>query len=1148
MELETSNNFTDVGVTDLKLNENEMGSKLDDDWSITDTKVVVVGQSSGETAAEDITESTDDIIEHDVIACLDDVSGTRCILRSQKRKLSADKNNEFDSKKSRARSLIEKNTEQMLDDMSAMDNSNGNEYKEDNMLNTRQTNEVEVEGKCMDVFENMDYSLYQVAEHCGNKEVLVGTEQIKNSVCGLKDGWDKHYVFSDVVRSEVNNNKSNETVIAKTDVLDKSIYKTKGGVINANQVENVSKTSGNILMHILCKDKKENSYKTESNTSNADKIEIHSKAPNKSKLNKGVKNSEIQATGIDKAGMNTTDLEKPKMNHHIANFESDPKNVDEKFQTDLIETKCDSNVFICPVCGKILPNQSRMTYHMTNHSDERIHKCSECEKTFKTKDVLTRHVRTHKPTRHFCCETCGAGFNQTGALQRHRLVHTDVKPHKCKTCGAEYRTAFSLKAHKLRTNHYSDDDKKTLSGFKCDKCGKEFLSRYEYNRHYRTHLDTKPFTCTVCLKSFNDMSNLRQHSKIHDNDRPHECGSCDRRFIQPRSLRKHLVESGHCDKNGNRINSPVKILVKAEKEKTDFPCHSCNTSFQDRKMLQDHHASSEHLSKMQSNRTGIHSEIKTPVHVSRKKPVSILSNFDLLSAAASHVEKLALEKDSTEVTKTGPERMDKTIPEKLNKVEETEVNNMCQSPVYRDNIGKNSNDEQNMQGLGNNMMNSDTVYKTVENSNEENTEVQQDYDFQKGTELHKILTADTVNSNVEDTGVQQDIVSQTGSELRRILTADSVGQTGISRGIKTEAKTYPMTMQPKSKIILFKVNPGSVPLTNSKTTGSNIYYSKSVSTGCNLTLQSSLDTSMTSFTLIPVNSTIQPTESVQRATSESAESFTGLKTKQGSKYVAKTVSSSSMNNQQTVSNSSMNSQQTVSNSSMNSQPSELQKQLVNYQSSELRKHLLSVQPQRSQFHGTILRNIKPESMRQESKLVTESFDLKTESHIAHSEEHTNTESDSSKLPDFCFDSDVILNNDTDSAKSENTDVNNDVNSYLDGNAFVESHSKANSDSETTLTNTNSDNGNIFMNFLQEDSFPQTLYFSKPGSTERQFDPFFYNNPTRSQILYPSTSTETWPGAGPSLNTTLLQDSKFSNTDQGNSESFNSASEQMFSLP
>ena len=1128
MELNTGDNFPeDVVVTDINsLNENEMRSKLDDDWNITDTKVVVVGQSSGETAAEDITESTDDIIEHDVIACLDDVSGTRCILRSQKRKLSAEKNNEFDSKTSRARTLIEKNMDQMLDDMSAMDNNN--EYKEDNMLNTRQTNEVEVEGKCMDVFENMDYSLYQVAEHSGNKAVLVGTEQIKTGFCDLKDGLDKNYVFSDIGRSEVNNN--NETLVDKTDALDKSIYKTKGDVVNTNQVENGSKTSSNILMHILCEDKKENSYKTESNTSNADEIEIHSKATNKSKLNKGVKNSEVQATDIDKVGMKTTALEKPKMTHHIANFESDAQN-------DLCETKCDSNTFICPVCGKILPNKSRMTYHMTNHSDERLHKCSECEKTFKTKDVLTRHIRTHKPTRHFCCETCGAGFNQTGALQRHRLVHTDVKPHKCKTCGAEYRTAFSLKAHKLRTNHYSDDDKKTLSGIKCDKCGKEFLSRYEYNRHYRTHLDTKPFTCTVCLKSFNDMSNLRQHSKIHDNDRPHECGSCDRRFIQPRSLRKHLVESGHCDKNGKRINSPVKILVKKEKEKTYFPCLSCNTSFQDRKMLQDHQASSEHLSKMHSNRTEIHSEIKTQMNVSRKKPVSILSNFDLLSAAASHVEKLALEKDSTEVIKTGPEIMDKTIPEKLDKVDEIEVNIMYQKPVNSYNIGKNSNDEQNMQELGNNMMNSDTAYKTVENSNEENTEVQQDYDFQKGTELHKILTADTVNSNAEDTGVQQDIVSQTGSELRRILTAGAVGQTGISRGIKTEAKTYPMTMQPKSKIILFKVNPGSVPLTNSKTTGSNIYYSKSVSTVSNLTLQSSLVTSKTSFTLIPVNRTIQPTETVQSATSERAQSFTGLKTKQGSQYVAKTVSSSNMNNQQTV-----------SSSSMNSQPSELQKQLLNYQSSELRKHLLSVQPYKSQFHGTILRNIKPESRRQESKLLTESFDLKTESHIAHSEEHTNTESDSSKLPDFCFDSDVILNNDTDSAKSENIDANNDVNSYLDGNAFAESHSKANSDSETTLTNTNSDNGNIFMNFLQEDSFPQTLYFSKPGSTERQFDPFFYNNPTRSQILYPSTSSETWPGAGTSLNTTLLQDSKFSNTDQGNSESFNSASEQMFSLP
>ena len=789
---------------------------------------------------------------------------------------------------------------------------------------------------------------------------------------------------------------------------------------------------------------------------------------------------------------------------HIANFECTVDNCGKTFPTEASysahKAKHDSKRNICSVCGKILPSLSKLKYHMTYHSDDRIHKCDECEKSFKTRDVLTKHLRTHKSTRHYYCETCGAGFDQSGALQRHLLVHTDIKPHQCTVCGIEYRSIASLKAHKLRANHYSDDDKKTVPAITCDTCGKEFLARYEYKRHLVTHTDEKPFTCNLCFKSFNDKSNLRQHSKIHENDRPHSCGTCNRSFIQPRSLRKHLAESGHSDKAGNKISLPAD--VKVDKDDVSFPCLSCNRHFTDWKTLHEHQASSGHFEfdKILEYRPETCNEKQITMHPSPEKPVSVMSNFELLSAAASHVEKLAQKKGATDVLEKQLDKRDKSLPlveEKLDKIETTlsfisTVSHQSEKPFYDAKLDRNSNNVQNIPGSGSGMLKLVPSDETAINSNVESTE------FWK-TKLH------------------------TGDILHKYPGYKILGlNTDTSTGNMVNAKTYPESVQPTSRIILFKVNsnPASVPLSASNNTGSNILYSKIVSSSSKLTIQPGfVNTAKSGSKFISINTTSSPRDVVQSTDIPSVN--TELKSSLESQNVAQTISNISLNYQSEFENLNTSSKNGVLN--------------------------------KSPFHGTILRNIKTGSVSSEQKsdcestniiqgMNSESFDTKTDSDSTHIE--VNTNSDSGKMPDFCFDSETIMHNVN--AKSENIDVN----SYLDenGNAFVDSPSKTHSDSENTLSNTNTDNGNIFMNFLQEDPFSHNLYLNKPATSERQFDPFFYNNST-SQIFCPSTSAETWTGSTPSLTSTLLQqDSKYISMEPVYSVPFNSSSEPNFSLP
>merc|ERR1712045_985645 len=49
--------------------------------------------------------------------------------------------------------------------------------------------------------------------------------------------------------------------------------------------------------------------------------------------------------------------------------------------------------------------------------------------------------------------------------------------------------------------------------YKCEECGKGFITPSKLQRHSYSHSGLRPFQCTICAKSFSQSANLKTHIK-----------------------------------------------------------------------------------------------------------------------------------------------------------------------------------------------------------------------------------------------------------------------------------------------------------------------------------------------------------------------------------------------------------------------------------------------------------------------------------------------------------------------------------------------------------------------------------------------------------------------------------------------------------
>ncbi|KAK7084645.1 hypothetical protein SK128_005433 [Halocaridina rubra] len=76
--------------------------------------------------------------------------------------------------------------------------------------------------------------------------------------------------------------------------------------------------------------------------------------------------------------------------------------------------------------------------------------------------------------------------------------------------------------------------------YSCPDCQKDFLTRWELERHHRTHTGEKPYPCPVCPYRASQKNSLSIHMRTHSGEKPYGCHLCPYRATQKIHLQNHI--------------------------------------------------------------------------------------------------------------------------------------------------------------------------------------------------------------------------------------------------------------------------------------------------------------------------------------------------------------------------------------------------------------------------------------------------------------------------------------------------------------------------------------------------------------------------------------------------------------------------------
>uniref|UniRef100_A0A8C5CE41 C2H2-type domain-containing protein n=1 Tax=Gadus morhua TaxID=8049 RepID=A0A8C5CE41_GADMO len=77
----------------------------------------------------------------------------------------------------------------------------------------------------------------------------------------------------------------------------------------------------------------------------------------------------------------------------------------------------------CVLCGKVFPNDSKMTIHMRTHTSEKPYRCDQCMKRFSQSCSLKIHMRIHSGEKPCVCHQCNISYRYSSSLRRHMTKH-----------------------------------------------------------------------------------------------------------------------------------------------------------------------------------------------------------------------------------------------------------------------------------------------------------------------------------------------------------------------------------------------------------------------------------------------------------------------------------------------------------------------------------------------------------------------------------------------------------------------------------------------------------------------------------------------------------------------------------------------------
>ena len=233
--------------------------------------------------------------------------------------------------------------------------------------------------------------------------------------------------------------------------------------------------------------------------------------------------------------------------HHGERFDEEDAELQQKeFDAEslqiLMEIK-EQRLFCCPHCNQIFMNSEQHKMHVSSHFY-----------TVGEDGTHTCHfcghsfareilLRQHRrvPKEKRICQKCGFQFSSRCQIQRHLQVHRQEEKQKCKECEESF-----VGLSKLEIRQHMKAHKLPKPSALCPICGKN-VERSKYNYHLQSVHEKTKYLCSVCNKELKTKMSLTHHMKLHENKRL-QCEYCGKYFREQKSLNHHKAyrHQGKC--------------------------------------------------------------------------------------------------------------------------------------------------------------------------------------------------------------------------------------------------------------------------------------------------------------------------------------------------------------------------------------------------------------------------------------------------------------------------------------------------------------------------------------------------------------------------------------------------------------------------
>lgn len=190
--------------------------------------------------------------------------------------------------------------------------------------------------------------------------------------------------------------------------------------------------------------------------------------------------------------------------------------------------------FVCCVCQEEFTMETKFKVHMAaQHGESKPFLCDICSYKSSSRNLMTQHyIKAHKIKKDSqkikngsqtnldslggvdvsviqftCCKCPYVTDSEEGLVSHFDIYHNSPeKPFTCDQCDFICKQKKTFTLHKKKHLGMCGD-------LVCEICGKEFLTKTQFNRHYKIHNADRPFQCSMdgCNKGFKLKGALTDH-------------------------------------------------------------------------------------------------------------------------------------------------------------------------------------------------------------------------------------------------------------------------------------------------------------------------------------------------------------------------------------------------------------------------------------------------------------------------------------------------------------------------------------------------------------------------------------------------------------------------------------------------------------